>query len=358
MKILFDHQIFSSQKYGGVSKYFAEMIRCLPPDSWRTTAWLSNNEYARHNGLFRRVGFPGPDFRGKGRVMAEIGKPFSMLRMLSGGYDVVHQTNFDTYLFPYIRKHPMVTTYHDTNFVTERNYNERMKELQTKSLERADAIVAISYNTKCDMLRYFNVDESKIHVVHHGIRFPDPLLEPDSSPIDAPYILYVGNRHLFKNFTRFIEAFGHIAEHYPGLKVVCTNSGFTAGELELFGRLGISSRMEVVKADEETLSRLYRHAMFFVFPSLYEGFGMPILEAMANGCPTAIANASCFPEIAADATFYFDPHETDDIAGALTRMIDDEALRDSLREKGLLRAREFSWQKCADKHLEIYKSLS
>ena len=123
MKVLFDHQIFTSQQFGGVSKYFAEVIRRLPPESWKISAWLSNNEYARHYGLFKMTPFlPGRNFRGKGRVMAELGKPYSLKIMRRGDFDVVHQTNFDPYLFKAIKGKPVVTTYHDTNFVTLKNF--------------------------------------------------------------------------------------------------------------------------------------------------------------------------------------------------------------------------------------------
>ncbi len=358
MKVLFDHQIFTSQQFGGVSKYFAEVIHRLPPESWKISAWLSNNEYARHYGLFKMTPFlPGRNFRGKGRVMAELGKPYSLKIMRRGDFDVVHQTNFDPYLFKAIKGKPVVTTYHDTNFVTEYNYNPRMIRLQTESLRRSDAIIAISENTRRDMLKYFDLNPDKITVIHHGIEMPRIPAGLEARIVEEPYILYVGMRHLFKNFKNFVKGFGAIADKFPDVKVVCTRNPFNKEEHELFAQLGITDRMQVVTADEVTLNRLYRDALFFVFPSLYEGFGMPILEAMANGCPTAIADASCFPEIGGDASLYFNPEDTDSIADTLKTMIQDESLRRELTRKGLQRASKFSWQRCADSHYALYKSL-
>lgn len=358
MKILFDHQIFSSQVFGGVSKYFAEIISRMPKDSWMTSAWLSNNEYAKYHHLFRMTTFfPNWKFRGKNRLMVEIGKPYSNYIMKKGNYDVVHQTNFDTYLIKSIGTKPMVTTYHDVNFLTEQNYNKRMIKLQTESLNRADAVIAISENTKSDMLKYFDIDANKIKVIYHGIDAPIIPVGLEGRIVESPYILYVGMRHLFKNFGNFIKAFGSIASKYPGLKVVCTREDFNNTEYELFKNLGIEDRMQVIKADEITLNRLYRDALFFVFPSKYEGFGMPILEAMSNGCPTVISDASCFPEIAGDASLYFAPDDIDSIANSLTTAIENEGLRDSLRSKGFVRALQFSWQKSADAHLNLYKTL-
>ena len=290
--------------------------------------------------------------------MAELGKPYSLKIMRRGDFDVVHQTNFDPYLFKATKGKPVVTTYHDTNFVTEYNYNPRMIRLQTESLRRSDAIIAISENTRRDMLKYFDLNPDKITVIHHGIEMPRIPAGLEVRIVEEPYILYVGMRHLFKNFKNFVKGFGAIADKFPDVKVVCTRNPFNKEEQELFAQLGITDRMQVVTADEVTLNRLYRDALFFVFPSLYEGFGMPILEAMANGCPTAIADASCFPEIGGDASLYFSPKDTDSIADTLKTMIQDESLRRELTRKGLQRASKFSWQRCAEQHMELYKSLT
>lgn len=358
MRVLFDHQIFSSQRFGGVSKYFAEIISRMPRECWTTTAWLSNNEYVRHHGLLRTIPFlPGREFRGKGRIMAELGKPWSAFRMKTGKYDVVHQTNFDTYLIPFIGRHPLVTTYHDVNFLTEHNYNARMKRLQEASLKRADAVVAISENTKRDMLKYFGIDPGKIQVIHHGIELPPVVTGPDVPLCDKPYILFVGKRHLFKNFNRFATAFSRIAGSYPDLHVVCTGSDFSHGEADMLTQLGIINRFKTVKANENELNNLYRHALFFIFPSLYEGFGMPILEAMVNRCPTLLADASCFPEIAGDAAEYFNAESVEEMSDAMTRMLDSADLRADLRDRGFQHASLFSWDKCARAHLDLYRSL-
>ena len=208
------------------------------------------------------------------------------------------------------------------------------------------------------MLKYFDLNPDKITVIHHGIEMPRIPAGLEARIVEEPYILYVGMRHLFKNFKNFVKGFGAIADKFPDVKVVCTRNPFNKEEQELFARLGITDRMQVVTADEVTLNRLYRDALFFVFPSLYEGFGMPILEAMANGCPTAIADASCFPEIGGDASLYFNPKDTNSIADTLKTMIQDESLRRELTRKGLQRASKFSWQRCAEQHMELYKSLT
>ena len=358
MKVLFDHQIFSSQRYGGVSKYFAEIINLMPKDMREISAWLSNNEYVKHYSLFKATSFfPNKEFRGKGRVMSELGKVFSLYKIKQGDFDIFHQTNFDDYCIPALGNKPMVTTYHDVNFLTERNYNKRMVNLQRKSLARADKIIAISQNTKNDMLKYFDIDSNKIEVIHHGVSKIELNLDDQPQMIDTPYILYVGMRHAFKNFKMFVKAFGQIASKYPDVNVICTRSHFTLDELELFKQLKIENRFKVFLADEVTLARLYRDALFFVFPSIYEGFGMPILEAMVYGCPTALADASCFPEIAKDAALYFDPNDVDSIASTLDKYLNSADTRKLYSSRGLERVSYFSWERCAKQHINVYNSL-
>ena len=358
MKILYDHQIFASQAYGGVSRYFTEIIRRLPASSWEVTATLSNNHYARRYGIVRCHSFlPHNDFSHKGRLMAELGKPYSALRLRYGHYDIYHPTNFDTFGLRHIGERPMVVTYHDTNFLTPHNRNRRMERLQRSVLQRADRIIAVSENTRHDMLSHFDICADKVEVIYHGV---SPLPSEEFATIKAPaypYILYVGLRHAFKNFTAFAQAFSLIARRYPAVKVICTRSPFSADEMRLFSSLGITSQMKVVVADEKVLARLYSDALFFVFPSRYEGFGMPILEAMAYGAPCALSSASCFPEIAGDAALYFSADDIGDMAEKMERLLLSPSLRRHLAALGRERAALFSWERSAMQHLNLYASL-
>ena len=358
MKVLYDHQIFASQTYGGVSRYFAEVIRHMPAKSWEITVSLSNNHYAHKYGLIdcRRF-LPQLNFRHKGRLMSELGKPYSAYRLRQGKYDVFHPTNFDTYCIAPLGLRPMVITYHDTNFITTKNYNSRMKREQTISLARADHIIAVSENTRRDLLLHFDLNPDKVSVIHHGV---SRLSEPEFAhikPLDYPYILYVGLRHAFKNFTAFAKAFSLIASRFSEVDVVCTREKFSKEEMALFRDLGIEHRMHYVVADDATLARLYTNALLFVFPSQYEGFGMPILEAMSYGCPCALSAASCFPEIAEDAAIYFSADDIGDMADTIEKLLNSESLRARYTRLGLQRVTQFSWENCAKQHLDIYSSL-
>lgn len=358
MKVLYDHQIFASQTYGGVSRYFAEVIRHMPPEAWEITATLSNNHYARKHGIVDCRSFlPHIDFRHKGRLMSELGKPYSAYRLRHGKYDVFHPTNFDTYCIAPLGLRPMVITYHDTNFLTAKNYNRRMAREQALSLSRADHIIAVSEHTRRDLLSYFDLNPDKVSVIHHGVSRLQEREFAHIKPLGYPYILYVGLRHSFKNFTAFVKAFSLIASRFSEVDVVCTREKFSTEELSLFRRLGIENRMHYIVADEATLARLYTDAQLFVFPSQYEGFGMPILEAMSYGCPCALAAASCFPEIAENAAIYFPPDDIGSMADAIELLLGSAAIRKKYSQLGTEHASKFSWERCAKQHMNIYSSL-
>lgn len=353
MKILFDHQIFN-YVYGGASKYFAMMINSLPKGTWETTSLFSCNEYVREKNIMRTFKYR---FKGQTVVCDMLNRPYTNIKLRRGEYDVFHQTNFGTYCLKSLANKPMVTTYHDANLSTFDPHPEIVSH-QKKSLERADAIVCVSENTKRDMLNLFDIDESKVHVIYHGIELPVLDLLPTERILANPYILYVGRRSEYKNFKRFIQSFANIHKKYADIKLVCTSHKFSDEELSMFKALHIVDSVVNIGANEQTMLRLYRDAMFFVFPSLYEGFGMPILESWSCHCPVLLSNASCFPEIAGNAGLYFNPTDVDSIYSTMKYAIEDNCMRKELIKKGDERIKLFSWEKCANEHFLLYKSLT
>ena len=143
----------------------------------------------------------------------------------------------------------------------------------------------------------------------------------------------------------------------PALRIVCTGLPFTAAELELFATWNISDRLVQISANDAQMASLYRHALCFVFPSHYEGFGIPILEAFSNGCPVCLSNASCFPEVAGDAAIYFNPHDAQSMADALQELISSPALRDEMRLRGMQRSKEYSLERMVQQTCNVYKNL-
>ncbi|NDV47424.1 glycosyltransferase family 1 protein [Paludibacter sp. 221] len=357
MKILYDHQIFSYQKYGGVSKYFCELLAHIPREEWDTTVVFSNNEYINEKKLIKvRHIFPNKWFRGQGRLMNELNKPYSAWKIRKGEFDVFHQTHFETYCLPYLKDKPMVTTFHDMNFDTY-NKNEYLVKIQKESVARANKIIAVSHNTKKDLVEMWNINPQKIEVIHHGVDAPlsDALI--GNRIVEQPYILYVGRREGFKNFSRLVTAFSILKKNNDTIKLVCTSEPLTKEEVDFLKTNNLYDDVIHISANEKALANLYKHAELFVYPSIYEGFGMPILEAMSYGCATAISNTSCFPEVAGEAAAYFDPHNEEDMAATILKLLEDNELKKSYICKGYERIKLFTWENTAKKHIDVYKSL-
>jgi glycosyltransferase involved in cell wall biosynthesis len=168
--------------------------------------------------------------------------------------------------------------------------------------------------------------------------------------------LYVGERCRHKNFNTLLRAFASLAAAFPSLHLVCASQkAFDRSELGLIRELGLAGRCTSLTVDDEQLKFLYENAALLVYPSLYEGFGLPILEAFASNCPVALGDTSCFPEIAGDAAFYFDPSDVTSIAQALKRLLSDSALRHELMRRGQERLRSFSWTTAAERTVAVYR---
>jgi glycosyltransferase involved in cell wall biosynthesis len=170
-------------------------------------------------------------------------------------------------------------------------------------------------------------------------------------------LLYVGTRSGYKNFRAFVGAIAPLLKADADLVVLCVGGGaFNTSERKFFSELRIFDRLTQVEASDPELASLYHSARAFVFPSLYEGFGIPILEAFSCGCPCVLSRASCFPEIAGDAALYFDVDDEDSMTELIRKALYDESVRNELVTRGLQRHKMFSWQKTAKETLDVYRS--
>jgi glycosyltransferase involved in cell wall biosynthesis len=234
---------------------------------------------------------------------------------------------------------------------------------------RSARVLTVSEASKRDILRYFHVPPSKITVIYNAIdeRFSE---EPPADEVmrvreryqlNDPFILYAGNIKPHKNLERLIEAFHTIRrgelEHVK-LLIIGDEISKYAGLRRTVHRYKLHKHVRFFGfVPDATLAILYRLARVFVFPSLYEGFGLPPLEAMASGTPVITSNVSSLPEVVGDAAMLIDPYQPDAIAGAIRRVMLDDRLRDDMRERGLARVREFSWARSIRRVREIYDEV-
>lgn len=359
MKILFDYQAFI-QRYGGVPKYFVEMLKYFPKESFVLSVPFSDNQFLMESGLASpwHIAFDR-GFKGKYRLYSQLGQIYSSYKICQGRYDIYHPTLYRIYGTKFLPKGKrLVVTIHDLNYSKIPNlYPNPIEYLPQKEIAiRADHIIAISQNTKKDLIEQWNIPENKITTIYHGIS--DKLMNLSENRLHSRrYILYVGYRAPYKNWRNCLIAYSRIAQKYSDVDLICTGSLFNKNEAVQIAKLGLNNRVIAVKASEVEMAMLYRDAELFVYPSFYEGFGMPILEAMVYGCPVVLSNTSCFPEIAGDAGAYFNPYKVEDIQYSMMKVLDDLHYRRELVKKGVDRIKMFSWKKCAEQHWALYKSL-
>ncbi len=232
----------------------------------------------------------------------------------------------------------------------------------------AEAIIVVSNNIKQDLVKYLGVDPAKIRVVHYGL---SPIFQPVRDPerlaetrrayrLPERFLLYVGQIYPAKNFGGILKAFASLKGRVPHKLVVAgePRSDY-AEELALIDRLGLSEDVLFTGwIPQEELPTLYSLADVFLLPSLYEGFGIPLIEAMGCGCPIVTANVGSPPEVTDGAALLVDPRDVDAIAAAVQAVVGDRALRGRLVERGMARARAFTWEKCARETLEVLESLA
>lgn len=365
MRILYDHQAFTGQRYGGVARYFHDLMESLLEMGVGVKLSLpfSNNEYLKNSSVRRPNKFKHIfGFMPTNMLVSRTNRLNSIVQLQRGKFDVFHPTFFHNYYLNYLGKKPFVLTYHDC--IKERfnlNHIDNASHAQKQDLlNRAAKIIAISENTKADLLEFYQIKPEKIAVIYHATSFRNHEL-PKDFQVKTPekYLLYVGARNDYKNFTGFVTSIASVLKEHSDVSLLCAGGGdFNKTEYEFIASLDLQSQVKQFSfQSDDTLFYLYQHAIAFVYPSLYEGFGIPILEAFACACPVVLSNTSCFPEVAQDAALYFDPNNQEDIADKITEIIQNEALRKSLVQKGTIRQEYFSAEKTATQTLNVYKSI-
>ena len=384
MRVLFDYQAFDLQTHGGVSKCMIELCNHMPSYVRPILGvYESDNVYLKKNGFkamdttFRHFMYI-EKFKGKRRIFTPYFKMthrfnywgnrnqnYSVKLLKDGEFDIFHPTFFDDYFLKHIGNKPFVLTIHD--MIPElypQYFGADDFQIKKKGIlaPLAAHIVVPSEQTKKDVKRLLDITDEKISVIYHG---SDPALnikwEKYSPLIQSPYLLYVGSRDKYKNFGYFVKSCLPILSKYSDLKVVCTGSAFDTEEYQLLEERGIEDRFEVRFVEtEDEMNSLYHYAVAFIFPSQYEGFGLPILECYRADGLLILNHTSCFPEIAGDAALYFDEDENGcNLANVIETAV---TMKREERERQLAKQRErlklYSWEKAAVQLAEVYRGVA
>ncbi len=354
IKVLYDHQIFTVQKYGGISKYFSELFRYLDVP-YRKGYLISLNEYSPRFKVLTHL-----MVKGKRKILNVINRRYTRFLLKHSRYTHYHPTYYDVEGLKH-NKGKLVVTVHDMIHELYPQYFDVSDQTKTQKaimVQKADAIIAISKNTKRDLLKRYDLDESRIHVIYHATSLEKVTVTKEALNLPERYLLFVGSRRHYKNFTVVFEAFNDLVKEDANLHLVCVGGGaFTEEEQALFNAHQCVNRLSQHNVDETALAAYYQQALAFIFPSLYEGFGIPILEAFTLDCPVLLSDTEVFKEVAEDACLYFDGQDSDSLKAQLTSLIQQPKLRESLIQKGQTRVKAFTWEKAVSQLENVYESL-
>ncbi|MGO2511163.1 glycosyltransferase family 4 protein [Marinomonas polaris] len=367
MKIAFDHQTFTHQSYGGISRYYSILANELfsSENDVKIFAGIHRNNYLKFlpDGVVSGVGLK--------KYPSKTGPFFHVVNHIASQYQIskwkpelVHETYFSSPRTLFSSDAARVTTVYDMIheiFPSQFSFRDSTSKSKRKTLNRVDHIISISESTKRDLINLFDIDEAKISVVHLGVSLDSfkAVINDALSITSKPFLLYVGSRFDYKNFDGLLKAVASSARLKSSFDIVAFGGGaFNSEELALIRSLGFSgSQVRQCSGSDQELAGLYGRAAAFVYPSLYEGFGLPPLEAMASGCPVVTSNTSSMPEVVRDAGVYFNPNEIEDMKFAIERVVFSPSVRSDLVLAGFENIKSFSWNKCAAETLTVYKKV-
>ena len=354
-----DEQIFAVQRYGGISRMFAELLKefTKAPDHGLSVAPLGSP-------VINRYLLDDPELATSLHVWEARSEVSALARYACrmnhpSEVEILHNTFYLPRGITRSRGAKRIVTIHD--MIPELMPRTRRRldwvTLKRRYVNAADHIICVSEATKQDLIKVYGLTAAPITVVHHGV---NEWFTPNSARLDLlprHYVLFVGHRGQYKDAAVLFRAFAHVAATYPELELLCIGGdGLTSDEIRMLQDLGIRNRVTQRFLSDEQMGSAYAHAEMFVFPSHFEGFGLPALEAMACGTPTILAAATSLPEVGGDAAAYFEPGDWRGLSALMVDLMEDSTAKREMIDRGLLRAREFSWRRTAQETATVYET--
>jgi glycosyltransferase involved in cell wall biosynthesis len=366
MRILYDGNIYALQPAGGITRYFGSIISRLP-DDFEPSLVLGhklNENYPPHRNL--KV-YQHDEFH-QLALSYRLSLQYSKLRdramrarLARTRFDVIHPTYYtllddrpvDSY------RGPVVITVWDMIheiYRAELDPDGAFAALKKKAVEAAAIVICISESTKNDLLAMYSMPESKVVVTHLASELDASLSHGPEQVPARPYFLFVGRRGGYKNFAGLIRSFASLSPKHPDLAICVVGSPLDDDEQKHLAGLGLSERIEYYGyPSDQQLAKLYRHSLALVYPSRYEGFGLPPLEAMACGTVAVVCRTSSIPEVVGDAGVFVDPDSDDHLTDVLETLARDERTRKELILKGAEQAKKFTWERTVAQTIEAYR---
>lgn len=356
----FDEQIFAIQRHGGISRVFAELAREFEHDSGHGVELQPIAAPVVSEYLLR-----DPETASKLVVRRGGHWSFTIARSLlrrrhRGPADVVHSSFYLPRMHQDYLGAKRVVTIHDMIPELFPSTRRRLDFMTIKHayVRQADHVICVSESTKRDLLTIYSDIDTPISVVHSGVGaeyFPDQDPLPQ---LPTEYLIHVGARVQYKDSPTLLKAFPEISREFPSLHLVLVGGGeISSTEAELIRSGGISHRVTQISLPDALMPRAYANAQALVFPSRYEGFGLPVLEAMASGIPAVLCDSSALPEVGGDAAMYFRVGDHADLARTVIETLSDQSLRMKMIHKGRERASSFTWSESARRTAEVYRKV-
>jgi glycosyltransferase involved in cell wall biosynthesis len=369
VRVTFDHQAFSLQRTGGITRYFYELINGLSHLAadvqitallgFSTSVWPLADALQSSGDMIRL----GPQMFQSTRTTYAVNEMISSIVALGlKKADIYHSTLYR--FLPSVRARRKVATNHDCihEIFPELYPNHaRVTAMKRRMFAEADLIFCVSEASRRDMQKFYSIEDAKIRVVHHGVA-PLPRNESARKKLETivqrPFVLYVGLRGLYKNFSGLLNAFAS-TDASRNFDLLAVGGGApTEVEQRTVASLRLGDSVKWLPlADLPLLAQAYACAALFVYPSLYEGFGMPPLEAMLAGCPTLVASNSATREVCKDASTFFDPYDAQDFTDKLAHMLKDDIERLRNTGKAAKLAHSYTWEKAVKKTLAGYQAI-
>lgn len=361
VRVVLDHRIFATQAWGGVSRYFVGMARHLPALGVkpRVVSPLHHNRYLSTLPRGQVWGWRLPEFGGSRRLAMACDDALARPLAALSGAQIVHETYYgQSNLVP--KGAAIVLTIYDMihELFDKGNSSDTARADKAAAIARADRILCISHSTLSDLLRFYPEAEGRARVTHLG--FDAGTFGPGGSARAdfRPFLLHVGHRRGYKNFAGLLGGYASSARLRSGFDLVCGGGApFDAAELGLIAEHGLEGKVRHVPADDATLAVLYAGAALFIYPSLYEGFGIPPLEAMAAGCPVVAVRASSVPEVCGEAAHYAEDGSPEALGAAIEAVVWSPCRHAELRAAGAERIKGFTWKQTAAQTAACYKEL-
>jgi len=361
-KVLYDTQIFDIQNYGGISRYFANLIEGVEKDGTFETRLpiIHSTNYYIHS--FPRIlnHHIGNLVCKKNLKKTRWNNWYVNRYIRINDFDLYHPTYYDTTFLDNLKK-PLVITVHDMIYENfPQFFPDARKVIREKKtmIETAQLIISISEFTRSQLLKHYPNTAHKIRVVYHGL--PEEKKAAANVPLPGSYLLYIGDRNApYKNFIPFVSAIAPLLQRDLSLSLICAGGGsLKSDENWQLDKLKIRDQVWQINASDNLIVQLYQQALLFAYPSIEEGFGLPMLEAFRHRCPIACSNTSCLPEVGGNAVSYFDPFNPQSIQEAIGRLISTPDLRETQKISGQQQLRKFSFENSLRQTIDCYQELT